>query len=114
MGNFEAAIAWSATVAYAVASLSFVFALVFHKMRAQKVAMGTGLVGVLLHVGVVIIRTVNTGHLPVEGVYENALTAALCISVPYLPDPSICKSCVQWSARVVPQSNLLATKKTVR
>lgn len=81
MDKIEGILVWSAAAGYAAASVLLVYLATFRKERGSTVLVLLSAFGVAMQLAALIYRGVTSGHIPVQGHYENASTAALAVAL---------------------------------
>jgi len=79
----ENVLLWTAVGLYFVATLLALVGAIFRRPGAERWGLRLGAVGGVAHLGSGIVRWVEAGHAPVQGVYENSLAGAFVIMAVY-------------------------------
>lgn len=81
MDKIEGLLVWSAAGTYALASVLLVYLASFRKERGTNALLALAGLGIALQTAALVYRSVISGHIPVQGHYENASTAALAVAI---------------------------------
>jgi cytochrome c-type biogenesis protein CcsB len=81
MDKVEGVLIWGAAAAYALASVRLIYLASFRKERGTGALLGLTGAGIALQIASLAYRSVTSGHIPVQGHYENASTAAVSVAL---------------------------------
>ncbi|MBW2526638.1 MAG: c-type cytochrome biogenesis protein CcsB [Deltaproteobacteria bacterium] len=82
MIGVEIVLNWVAASCYAITTVLVVYLAAFGRKRGERTALWITSVGVATHLVALVLRMIQSGHIPVDGDYENASAAAIFISIP--------------------------------
>lgn len=84
MGVAEAVLLWLAIAIYAMSAMSYLISVFFSRDRWSQAATYMAIAGLILQSGAIAVRWAATGHPPVYGVYEHALTNSFAVALVFI------------------------------
>lgn len=80
----EAVLLWVAIAIYAMSAMAYLISVFFSRNKWSQAATYMAIAGLVLQAGAIGVRWVATGHPPVYGVYEHALTNSFAVALIFI------------------------------